>query len=178
MKFEIKIPSIISKKMNKNDFKKSFFNSPFHAWIQSDKQFKRCFELLIDSFGPEEIKFFTDNPILFLQSNAVLSCTLGKDSENIILVFPDLAKLMTSSCYFQAIATLAHECGHVFYRHTEVEMENLEKQIQADFFAYKLGYGEDLQDILLEHNHSIETKVRIAKLTALLISDKYPNTNH
>ena len=155
------------------DYKSSFFKDSNHQWISEDRIIKRSIEILLDSLTPNQIQFFIKNPTYFIPCQAQLSCAIGRtQNHHLILVFPELIKLLKSGSAFNGIAILAHELGHVFHRHTENKIDTLTAQIEADQFAFDLGFGEELQEVLLEHTYSIDCRVRISKLTSQLIIQK------
>jgi hypothetical protein len=157
----------------KENFITSFLIEPDHRWILEDPYIKRAVCNLLDSLSNEHIKFFTKNKTFLIPCQAHLSCAIGKTSNNhLILVFPELIKILKSGSSSHGMAVLAHELGHIFHQHTENKIETLTAQIEADKFALDLGFGEELQEILLDHVHSVDCRVRIAKLTSSLISTK------
>ena len=81
-------------------------------------------------------------------------------------------QILRSPSIYHGIAILAHELGHIYYQHTEQKIDTLKAQIEADDFAFELGLGEELQEILLDHVHSVDCRVRISKLTSKLISER------
>ena len=167
--------SLTSKKnpMTKADFIHSFFEARNHQWITKDKLIARSFLILLESLSKEHIKFFAKNPTFFIPCQAHLSCAIGRtQNHHLILVFPELITLLKSASSLHAVAVLAHELGHIYYQHTEKKVDTLDAQVEADDFAFHLGFGEELQNILLDHDHSIDCRVRIAKLTSKLISQK------
>ena len=158
---------------NKEDFVKKFFSEPDHQWILDDYYIKRAIENLLRSMKDEHINFFAKNKTYLIPCQANLSCAIGKtNNHHLILVFPELIKLLKSGSSSHGMAVLAHEFGHIFHQHTENKIENLVAQIEADQFALDFGFGEELQEILLDHADSIDCRVRIAKLTSTLISNK------
>jgi len=155
----------------KDNYIKKFLNENDHRWISEDTHIKRAIVNLLQSMTEEHIKFFTKNKTYLIPCQAHLSCAIGKTSNNhLILVFPELIKLLKSGSCSHGMAVLAHEFGHIFHQHTENKIETLQAQIEADQFAFNLGFGEELQEILLDHAHDIDCRVRIARLTAALIS--------
>lgn len=147
---------------------------PNHLWIAEDRVIKRVFIDLLNSLNNEHVNYFLKNKTYFIPCQAHLSCAIGKTgNHHLILVFPDLIKILKSASPEHAMAILAHEMGHVFYQHTEFKIETLKAQIEADDFAYQIGFGEELQDILMDYNESVDCRVRIAKLTSKLITAKY-----
>lgn len=164
---------IIRKKINKKSFIENFLNDPNHEWILENKYTKRSIIALLESLTEEHIDFFSKHPTYFIPCQAHLSCAIGKtQNHHLILVFPELIQLLKSANAPEAMAILAHEMGHIYYQHTEQKTETLKAQIEADYFAFSLGFGEELQEVLLNHASSVDCRVRIAKLTSYLISSK------
>lgn len=161
-----------SLKTLKEEFKKSFLADKNHQWINEDKIIKRSLEMLLDSMTEEHILFFRKHPTFMIPCQAHLSCAIGKTgNHHLILVFPELIQLLKSASAFHGIAILAHELGHIFHQHTEQKIDTLTAQIEADQFAFDLGFGEELQEVLLDHAHSIDCRVRISRITSQLITN-------
>lgn len=157
----------------KEEFKKNFMNDANHRWISEDRVTKRSVEILLDSMSDRQIHFFNKHPTFMIPCQAHLSCAIGRtQNHHLILVFPELIQLLKSASAFHGIAILAHELGHIYHQHTELKIDTLTAQIEADQFAFDLGFGEELQEVLLDHVHSIDCRVRISKLTAHLITRK------
>ena len=162
-----------SKSLSKAEFKKLFLNDPNHQWMNQDRVTKRSIEILLDSMNSKQIDFFSKHPTFMIPCQAHLSCAIGRtQNHHLILVFPELIQLLKSASAFHGIAILAHELGHIYHQHTEQKIDTLTAQIEADQFAYDLGFGEELQEVLLDHVHSMDCRVRISKLTAQLITKK------
>jgi hypothetical protein len=158
---------------SKETFIKKFLSLDDHHWITEDYYVKRAIENLLNSMTEEHIKFFSKNKTFLIPCQAHLSCAIGRTNNNhLILIFPELIKILKSGSCAHGMAILAHEFGHVFYQHTENKIDTLTAQIEADKFAFDLGFGEELQEVLLDHVYSVDCRVRIAKLTAALITTK------
>ncbi len=158
-------------KLKKKQLIRDFLADPNHQWIADDREISRGIASLLDSLSEKHIDFFISHPTYFIPCQAHLSCAIGRTkNHHLILVFPELKLMLKSASIHHGLSVLAHELGHIFYQHTENRIETLTAQIEADDFAFQLGFGEELQDILLEHVHSIDCRVRISKLTAKLIS--------
>jgi hypothetical protein len=157
----------------KEEFKKSFLADKNHHWINENKITRRSIEILLDSLNVKQIEFFIKHPTFMIPCQAHLSCAIGKTgNHHLILVFPELIQLLKSASAFHAIAILAHEMGHIYHQHTEQKIDTLTAQIEADQFAFDLGFGEELQEVLLDHVHSVDCRVRISRLTSALITQK------
>lgn len=155
----------------KEKFIREFLADPNHAWIAEDKTMARGMGELLHSLKDKHVEFFLKHPTYFIPCQAQLSCAIGRTkNHHLILVFPELRLLLKSASIYHGLSVLAHELGHIYYQHTENRIDTLQAQIEADDFAYELGFGEELQDILLEHVHSIDCRVRISKLTSKLVS--------
>ena len=170
---KLKISRFLKTPQSKKDFKNSFLNDPNHQWMNQDTFTKRSISLLLDSMTEEHIAFFSKHPTFMIPCQAHLSCAIGRtQNHHLILVFPELIQLLKSASAFHGIAILAHELGHIYHQHTEQKIDTLTAQIEADQFALDLGFGEELQEVLLDHVHSVDCRVRISKLTSQLISQK------
>ena len=174
-------PSLRSTKKNskgvndglRNEFKMAFLKDANHQWINEDRVTKRSIETLLDSLSSKHIQFFTKHPTFMIPCQAHLSCAIGRtQNHHLILVFPELIQLLKSASAFHGVAILAHELGHIYHQHTEQKIDTLTAQIEADQFAFDLGFGEELQEVLLDHVNSVDCRVRISRLTSLLITQK------
>ena len=154
-------------------FLKRFLEDANHRWIAEDRLVKRGVGLLIEALHEKHLDFFSKHPTYLIPCQAHLSCAIGRtQNHHLILVFPELLQILRSASSIHGVAVLAHELGHIYYQHTENKIDTLQAQIEADDFAYQLGFGEELQEILLDHKNSIDCRVRIAKLTSKLITQK------
>lgn len=163
-------PQKTNYKKLKDNFIKNFFADANHQWISEDRVTKRSIEILLNSMNEKQIHFFNKHPTFMIPCQAHLSCAIGRtQNHHLILVFPELIQLLKSASAFHGVAILAHEMGHIFHQHTEMKIDTLTAQIEADQFALDLGFGEELQEVLLDHVHSIDCRVRISKLTGQLI---------
>ena len=171
------IKNKIGKEKNENEIKKEFIQffikNQNHYWINEDKATKRIIDILLNSLSIQHIEFFKKNPTFLIPCQAHLSCAIGRtQNHHLVLVFPELVQLLKSASGLHGAAILAHELGHIYHKHTEKKIETLTAQIEADDFAFNLGFGEELQEVLLDHAYSIDCRVRIAKLTSKLITQK------
>jgi hypothetical protein len=158
----------------KSKFTNNFYSNSHHQWIVNNSNVKRCFDALFEAIPEKYQSFFVGNKLIFLQASGKISCALSQvPNQNLILIYPDLYKLMNSAAWHQSCAVLAHEVGHVFYHHGLKNIDPLDAQIEADHFAYTLGFGDDLQNFLLDYEHSLECKVRISRLTQKIILSKF-----
>lgn len=146
----------------KDQFYKNFKNNPEHEWIFKNKEVEKCFQLIFDEFKDEHFRYFTKNKVSFIYSHAELSFAVGNlKNEYVIVVFPDLFKMMSTTLITEASATLAHELGHIFYKHHERKINRLKAQIEADSFASQLGFKDDLKRTLLRFSHLKEVQYRL-----------------
>lgn len=158
---------------DKVEFIKNFLSNANHQWINEDRTTKRSIETLLNSLNNKQIQFFNKHQTYMIPCQAHLSCAIGRtQNHHLILVFPELIQLLKSASSFHGMAILAHELGHIYHHHTEQKIDTLTAQIEADQFAYDLGFGEELQEVLLDHAHSVDCRVRISRLTSMLITEK------
>lgn len=157
----------------KERFLKAMLQDSNHRWINEDKLIRRGIAILIDAMEEKHLDFFSKHPTYLIPCQAHLSCAIGRtQNHHLILVFPELMQILRSASSMHGVAILAHELGHIYYQHTEKKIETLQAQIEADDFAFQLGFGEELQEILLDHATSVDCRVRISKLTSKLISQR------
>lgn len=157
-------------KKSKVEFIYDFINHPNHNWIKENSRLERSITILLNNLKDDHIQFLVKNPTYIIPCEAYLSCAIGKtNNDHIILAFPELITLLKSPSFDHGLAVLAHEFGHIFHQHTERKINTLKAQIEADHFAFTLGFGEELQEVLLDHQANSDCKVRIAYLTSYLI---------
>jgi hypothetical protein len=143
-----------------------------NAWILDNRYCRQSFWLLIESMNKEHVNFFLKSPpLLFLKTSGTLASSVHQHkSHHLILIYPDTYKFLSGLAFEKGIAILAHELGHLFFEHAKKKLTPLQAQVQADEFACTLGFGEELQEVLLEHEDLIECRVRVSYITSLLIS--------
>lgn len=146
-----------------------FLQKPHHRWILEDKYLTHAFKTLFDHLEVHHIAYLKASNPYFLAANAQFSCSIGTPERGpIIMIFPDLMRMLKAYVPNMGLAILAHELGHLYHRHYQREISALKAQFEADQFAYSLGFGHELQDILLQHLDSDECQMRLAALTRLL----------
>ena len=146
-----------------------WMENPHHQWIKNDRTIYRVFRLLADSITLKAESFFKAEKVLFLVSDGKFSSALSKTNENhVIIIYPELFKLIKSASPLHAVAILAHELGHIFHNHSYRKLGRLEAQLEADSFANSLGLGRELIDIIWEHSNDEEGMTRIQKLQQTL----------
>lgn len=159
----------------RTDIKESFFASSHHAWINEDRYIKRAFAFLLDNLSDEAINFLypNRNEAFFIRGNGRLGVALGaKKNTHLILVYPDLIKMLTSGAPLMGVAVLAHELGHIVKGHSFKMIDPLEAQCEADEFAFDMGLGHELQEVLMDQTPTIETRTRISRLTSMILTQR------
>ncbi len=151
-----------------------FLNHSEHEWIKRDPTVSRLIRILCDSWTDEVYQFLANgNEILIIRAQGQLASAMSSvNKTNVVLAYPDLVSILRSASPMRGVAILAHEIGHIVKEHSKRKISNLEAQIEADKVAFEMGFGEDLELVLLEHEHSIDCRVRIAKLTQYYYASK------
>ena len=156
----------------KNQFYKNILAHEAHKWIRENHSITRAFHILVSSFnkkaysiihGKENVQFCLCNGRLGAAFSDGTGC-------HVVLVYPDLFKMLKSGAFMTGISIMAHELGHVAFNHSGRNIRQLDAQVEADYFAFLLGFGEELQSFLLHYSHSLDIKVRIARLTSLMMT--------
>ncbi len=151
-------------------YTKKLFSAPYHFWLEENKTVKRGICILIEYFNDKIFQFLENSKnIAFLSVTSELGMCIVHDKEiNIIVMFPSLIKRLKSAEPIGGIAVLAHELGHLYHNHHNRKISTIDAQIEADLFAYKLGLGKELYDILCDYKHLDEVIIRIKYLKQLL----------
>lgn len=154
----------------KTRFIKKLLSYPYHSWIAEDPIINRSFTNLVNSFDLKVLEFFErSKKLVFIQATGTLACSLSTiENAHIIIIFPDLHRLLKSASPEHGIAILVHELGHIYHGHSGKNIHPLKAQIEADIFATSLGFGHQLQDILMDYQDSEDCQVRINYLTSIL----------
>ena len=151
----------------KSRFLKEFFNNPQHGWIRSDKLVVKHFLNLFNQFSNEVFNKFLTSPVQILKTNAKFSCALSqKKQSNTIIVFPDLIKLLYSGQGVLAIAIIAHEMGHIYYDHSQKNIDVITAQLEADEFCKMCNYSDELIRVLQDFPDGEEKARRLHALTS------------
>lgn len=132
------------------NFIKNFLNQDEHHWIKSHntltEHFINFWDIVFHRISIDKIQ---NKNIIFLYSHGILSCGLHTTRpSHTILVFPDLYNIMLSANYRCAWAILAHEIGHIILNHDSQNINNENREFQADQFCVQLGLKNELMIIL------------------------------
>lgn len=157
---------------SKENFLDWFFNHPDHQWIKFEKF---TYSNLLDFFDTFPLKtlnaIYEREEVVLCSSSGRFACSIQGNSKSVILVFPELKRLLNAPYDGWAKAVLAHEFGHIFNKHGSRFIEPLEAQIEADRFAIELGHIEELARFLEEQPESVEKRTRLAYLTSRYFND-------
>ena len=165
----------VGKRVSLDEWKSRLYRTlislPANRWMGDDPPLDRALRVIVDSFNEEACTLMRGKEqIVFFPSEGVLGAAFSAtDKYHVVIVYPDLLRMLKSGASTTAMAILAHELGHIAFDHSNRSLSNLEAQVEADNFAFLLGFGEELQDFLMDYGHSVDVRVRIARLTALMI---------
>jgi hypothetical protein len=163
-----------SDKELKREFLKKFYLHDSHSWILGDRYVKANFDEFFDRISWQILKRFSKKRnLIFLPSNGKYSCTLSSINQHIIMVFPELMRLLKSPATNHALAILAHEIGHIVSEHSKKAIDPLEAQVEADLFACKMGYAVEIESFLHNQIESIEKRLRLTYVTAYIVSTSH-----
>ncbi len=159
----------IKKKTYSSKSKTDLLKHPLNLWIQQDKILSRFFKHIISELHHADFERLTkDRDLVFLNCLGHYSATLPTDKNlNIVLIFPNLINEIYKANNSMAYAIIFHELGHIYHKHFESKNEDILKQIEADAFAIKYGYGHELLEFLSQYNNE-ESHIRsneVLKLT-------------
>jgi predicted metal-dependent peptidase len=151
----------------KEVFVANFFADERHRWIEEDRYMKASMEELFEKIPSRFLKELLNKyPMVLVPSSGKFSCAVGKMKEHVIVLFPEVVSGLKSLNPREAQAIVAHEIGHIMNGHFVIEVDPLDAQVQADYFACDLGYLEEIESFLLDQPESVEKRVRLASITS------------
>lgn len=150
----------------REDIKNQVMADEYHHWIRENKYIASTFEEMIDSMPLWSLEKWSKlGRIIFLSSSGKYSNALYNVQAHVIIVYPELMRLLRSTAMSSSLAILLHEMGHLIHEHAKKGTDPLQAQIEADLFAAQAGYFEEIEQILLEQPESIEKRARLSYLT-------------
>ena len=160
-------------KMNKRDLVEFILMQEEHRWISENQYVQAHFLDFLEKL-PQRIleDVFVKKMTLFVRSTGKYACSVTPLQQNIIIIFPEVYGLLTKTYDGWAKAVLAHEVGHVHLDHGEYREDPMEAQVDADEFACKMGYLEELESFLHEQPESVEKRVRLSFVTSFYFSQE------
>lgn len=156
----------------KSNFINEFFDHELNTWIKADKFIYSSMQEFMD-IVPLKVfeKVCLKNPLIISRSSGRYACSVAPIEMNLIILFPEVIRYLSSYNNEIGKAILAHELGHLFHKHSQRKISELEAQIEADAFAVELGYGMALSEFLEGEVQSIDTRVRLTYITSKVLSD-------
>jgi endo-1,4-beta-D-glucanase Y len=160
-----------TKKASKEEWIQYLLQLQEHKWLDQDRYVRlNLLDFLEDLPQNVITKMCTTHPTVLVPATGRFSCAVNSHKYNVILIFPELMDLLKSTAITHYKAILAHELGHILLSHGKREVNTLEAQVEADMFACKLGFVEDLENFLLEQPESVEKRVRLSYITSYYFS--------
>ena len=174
MKEDNSMLNLIQKYFNKDrtdktrireNFSFYFFSLPEHQWI-TEQNIKPHFEKLFQHLPAGLIGvMMTKYPVTFVPSETMKGQRkVGQVFTNIVVVFPEFQKLLRTPNR-AAVAYLAHELAFLLYELEEAKADPLMAEVGADKFVCDIGLADELEDLLLMLDETIEKRLRLTYLT-------------
>ena len=149
----------------RENFSFYFFTLPEHQWINNPVT-KSHFENLFQHLPVNLIEaMMSKHPVVFIPHALYRSQnTPGTVLNNTIVIFPEFQKLLNSSKH-AAVAYLAHELAYLLYELESDKLDPMMAEIGADKFVCDIGFADELEDLLLMLDETIEKRLRLTYLT-------------
>jgi hypothetical protein len=142
-----------------------FFSLPEHQWIQESNaqlHFERMFQHLPSGLIEA---MMTKYPVVFIPSQDLKGVRKpGTVLNNTVVIFPEFQKLLKTSKK-AAVAYLAHELAFLLYELEESKSDPLMAEVGADKFVCDIGLSDELEELLLMLDETIEKRLRLTYLT-------------
>ncbi|MBA2403147.1 MAG: hypothetical protein H0V66_00125 [Bdellovibrionales bacterium] len=149
----------------RENFSFYFFSLPEHQWI-TDQNLKPHFVRLFQHLPAGLIEvMMTQYPVVFVPSESMKGVRKpGQVLTNIVVIFPEFQKLLRSPKR-AGVAYLAHELAFLLYELEEAKADPLMAEVGADKFVCDIGLADELEDLLLMLDETIEKRLRLTYLT-------------
>ncbi len=149
----------------RENFSFYFFSQPEHQWI-IEQNIKPHFENLFQHLPAGLIEaMMTKYPVIFVPSEVMKGQRKpGQVLTSTVVVFPEFQKLLRSQKR-AAVAYLAHELAFLLYELEEAKTDPLMAEVGADKFVCDIGLSDELEDLLLMLDETIEKRLRLTYLT-------------
>lgn len=153
------------KRKLRENFSSYFFSLPEHQWILQEN-IKSHFEKLFQHLPIGLIEtLMTQYPVIFVPSEAMKGQRRpGQVLTNTVVVFPEFQKLLKTPKR-AAVAYLAHELAFLLYELEEAKIDPLMAEVEADKFVCDIHLADELEDLLLMLDETIEKRLRLTYLT-------------
>ncbi len=153
------------KGMIRENFSFYFYSLPEHQWIV-DNNHKPHFDKLFQHLPVGLIEaMMTKYPVVFIPSEIYRpQRQMGAVLSNTVVVFPEFQKLLKTPKR-AAVAYLAHELAFLLYELEEAKKDPMMAEVEADKFVCDIGLSDELEDLLLMLDETIEKRLRLTYLT-------------
>lgn len=147
------------------NFTSYFFSLPEHQWIK-DQNLNSHFETLFKHLPVGLIEaMMTQYPVVFIPSESLRGQKrVGTVLSNTVVVFPEFQKLLRTPKR-AAVAYLAHELAFLLFELEQSQLDPLMAEVEADKFVCDVGLADELEDLLLMLDETIEKRLRLTYLT-------------
>lgn len=149
----------------RENFSFYFFSLPEHQWIL-EQNIKPHFESFFQHLPAGLLEaMMTNYPVTFVPSETMKGQRrVGEVLTNTVVVFPEFQKLLRTPKR-AAVAYLAHELGFILYELEESKADPLMAEVGADKFVCDIGLADELEELLLMLDETIEKRLRLTYLT-------------
>lgn len=149
----------------RKNFSSYFFSMPEHQWITTQNQ-KAHFENLFQHLPIGLIQsLMSEHPLAFVPSHQYKAQKQpGMVLANTVVIFPEFQKLLATSKK-AAVAYLAHELAFLLYELESSQSDSLMAEVEADKFVCDIGFSDELEELLLMLDETIEKRLRLTYLT-------------
>ena len=149
-------------------FKAQFFARPEHQWMQEDRTVLRLIDFLWDIF-PIALRAQLPKELIFAYASGNLACSMACSAQRqIVLIFPNLIKILHTASPERGLAVIGHELAHLILQHHQRKISPWAAQLAADQLVIVMGLGEALQEVIADFAPPWQAQIRIEKIAAAL----------
>ena len=149
----------------RENFSSYFFSLPEHQWINTP-EIKSHFEALFQRLPVGLLEAMTTKyPVIFVPKELLKNQRKpGEVLTNTVVIFPEFLKLLNSQKR-AGVAYLAHELAFLLYELEDAKTDPLMAEVGADKFVCDIGLSDELEELLLMLDETVEKRLRLTYLT-------------
>lgn len=162
-----------SKPLPKNDIIDFILNLEEHSWMKSNKYIFMNIHDFLERIPTQALhKVFIEKSTIFRLSELEEDGRLDKASSYFsIIIKQDIYEQLTKINDGWAKGALAHEVGLIL-QDAHLSDDEMETKVDADEFACKIGYLDELEESLHAQIESVEKMVRLSFITSFYFSQE------
>ena len=158
--------------VNGTQYFATLLQDPQHAWLEQHGSARRALEYFFNNLPVDVVRDLRRRRLQLVICDPFMSCAVATPANaTVVLIFPELLRSLNAADPSNGFAVLAHELGHIVHDHSKRRISPQAAQVEADAFACRLGYTEELLGMLETHTDT-ESAYRLDHLRGTVPANK------